>query len=131
MVSLKDHINKKGLNIDIVTGLPSVYGDKEHVEMIFSQLLSNATKFSSEKSVITIGYNDERFLTQNEGPGIKPENIERVFNIFFTTCRKTPNCTGAGLYITKKLVDLYGGYIRIENMIDNIISVELSLPIDQ
>nr|NIQ18351.1 two-component sensor histidine kinase [Candidatus Aenigmarchaeota archaeon] len=59
--------------------------------------------------------NDGEFYVQDEGSGIRRENLDKVFHIFFTTCDKDSNHTGAGLYITKKILELYDGSVRIDS----------------
>jgi signal transduction histidine kinase len=48
----------------------------------------------------------------DDGPGIAPDRIERVFEAYFTTKEKG---TGLGLAIVKHNVELYGGMVRVDS----------------
>jgi two-component system, OmpR family, sensor histidine kinase VicK len=100
-----------------------VYADKNRIQQVLSNLLSNALKFT-EDGVITI--NTEKFLDkinnnanneENEfvsikikdtGKGIDPEVLPRLFEKFAT---KSEKGTGLGLYISKNIIDAHGGKI--------------------
>ena len=100
-----------------------VYADKNRIQQVLSNLLSNALKFT-EDGVITI--NTEKFLDkinnnanneENEfvsikikdtGKGIDPEVLPRLFEKFAT---KSDKGTGLGLYISKNIIDAHGGKI--------------------
>lgn len=100
-----------------------VYADKNRIQQVLSNLLSNALKFT-EDGVITI--NTEKFLDKinnnannekNEfvsikikdtGKGIDPEVLPRLFEKFAT---KSDKGTGLGLYISKNIIDAHGGKI--------------------
>ena len=57
---------------------------------------------------------DRVFIIQvaDTGPGILPENLDKVFNPFFTT---RPEGMGLGLFVTQQIVHRYGGSIRVES----------------
>jgi signal transduction histidine kinase len=115
LVLLQLPIAEKQLALQIKNDLPQVYGHREHLVRIFNQILANAVMFSKERGKIIIGNNGSHFFVQDNGVGIKAENLKKVFTIFFTTCRKNPQCTGSGLFIIKKIIELYNGEIRVES----------------
>jgi len=96
--------------------MPPALAGREHLHYILSELLGNAAQFSREKSTIFIGFNNGEYFVRDEGIGISSEILDRVFTIFFTTRGKKSMCTGTGLYIVKRIVELYDGIIRIESM---------------
>jgi len=79
--------------------------------------LENAVKYSSsgDKIELTVDManNGVRTVVYNEGRGIAPENIDRIFEPFFRESRDKPG-TGLGLAIAKKLIERRGGYLRVE-----------------
>ena len=50
----------------------------------------------------------------DDGPGIAPDKIERIFEAYFTTKEKG---TGLGLAIVKHNVELYGGTVRVDSVL--------------
>ena len=50
----------------------------------------------------------------DDGPGIAPDKVERIFEAYFTTKEKG---TGLGLAIVKHNVELYGGTVRVESVL--------------
>ncbi|HEX7143412.1 MAG TPA: HAMP domain-containing sensor histidine kinase [Nitrososphaeraceae archaeon] len=122
--------NDKNTNIQLIYPQLSaeplfVYADKNRIQQVLSNLLSNALKFT-EDGVITI--NTEKFMdtvniNSNEnnkekefvsikikdtGKGIDPEVLPRLFEKFAT---KSDKGTGLGLYISKNIIDAHGGKI--------------------
>ncbi len=122
--------NNKNTNIQLIYPQLSaeplfVYADKNRIQQVLSNLLSNALKFT-EDGVITI--NTEKFMdivniNSNEnnkekefvsikikdtGKGIDPEVLPRLFEKFAT---KSDKGTGLGLYISKNIIDAHGGKI--------------------
>ncbi|MFW6138731.1 MAG: sensor histidine kinase, partial [Spirochaetota bacterium] len=127
MVPLQWSISQKKLDVKI-NKMPPIIADREHLLRLFNQLLSNAVKFSPSGKKIFAGFDKQEFYLRDEAGGIKPENLDRVFNIFFTTESKNTMSTGAGLYIAKKIVELYNGTIRIESKWGKGTTVYFKLP---
>jgi signal transduction histidine kinase len=66
----------------------------------------------------------------DDGPGASPEVLSRMFDPFYTT-RAAGSGTGLGLTVARKLMELHGGTIRIENRTDALdgLRVELLIPV--
>ena len=118
-------------NIDIKLhvdeNLPSTaYGDVTRIKQVYSNLLSNAVKFSNKNSIIDVnilldeGTKQLVCSVEDYGTGIAPENISKVFRSFeqadSSTTRKFGG-TGLGLPISKKLIEIMGGDIKVESML--------------
>jgi signal transduction histidine kinase/CheY-like chemotaxis protein len=116
------------LKFEIDGAVPQyIMGDSTHLTQIFMNLLGNAVKFTPEEGVITlsakmIGQGQEHlrleFSVRDTGIGIAPENIQKLFEPFEqedgSTMRKYGG-TGLGLTISKLLVELMDGTIRVES----------------
>ncbi|MDC0314653.1 HAMP domain-containing histidine kinase [bacterium] len=66
---------------------------------------------------------------KDKGPGIPPENLDLIFDAFFTT-KPTGSGTGLGLTIARKVIDLHEGIIQIDNRPDQtgtIVTIALLL----
>jgi PAS domain S-box-containing protein len=99
-----------------------VVADPFRLEQIISNLLSNASKYSPEGKTITLsaGCAEEgvTIAVADEGAGIAPENMERLFSTYFRSNDQATNAakgTGLGLYIVKTLAEAHGGRVRVES----------------
>jgi PAS domain S-box-containing protein len=119
------------LNLVVASDLPPVWGDRNRLVQIVTNLVSNAHKYSAESSHITLSA--ECIIRQggpipnmevihvavaDSGIGISPEDQQLLFQKFFRSgdekARHAPG-TGLGLSITKELVELQGGRIWFES----------------
>jgi signal transduction histidine kinase len=99
-----------------------VMGDRWRVEQALINLLSNASKFSPEGSTIRLtarsaGKNVE-WSVSDEGPGIAPEDMGRLFERFFTRRRDISGSSsgaGLGLPIALAVAQSHGGTIAVES----------------
>jgi signal transduction histidine kinase len=105
------------LNININT-------DGKWLGFIVKQLLDNAIKYSLPEKAIKI-YTEQMekeviLNIEDEGAGIKKEDIGRIFDKNFTGTngRKLYNSTGIGLYLSQKLAGKLGHYITVTSKYD-------------
>jgi signal transduction histidine kinase len=93
-----------------------IIADEDRIRQVIINLISNAIKFSPPDSEIRISIiesNEETiFSISDEGSGIPDDEIERIFDKFYT--RSTTDGTGLGLAICKGIVEAHGGKIRAE-----------------
>ncbi|HEX2913438.1 MAG TPA: HAMP domain-containing sensor histidine kinase [Chloroflexia bacterium] len=109
--------------IRVVQGenLPAVSADRSFLERIFTNLLSNALKYSPPGSPINITFAcDERevvITVTDQGQGIAPEEQERLFTRYYRTKSATANQAGLGLglYVTRTLVEAHNGRIWVDS----------------
>ena len=99
------------------THFPPLLMQRGHLSEILLNLLQNAREVLGEQGNIFItaacrpDYAVE-ISVRDDGPGIPPEKIERVFEAYYTTKEKG---TGLGLAIVKHNAELYGGSVRVES----------------
>jgi PAS domain S-box-containing protein len=112
-----------GENCAVVTHdpLPTVIADTSQLTQLFQNLINNAIKFRrKEPPRIHISAKQKRnewlFSVQDNGIGISPESLERIFMMFqrLHTGTEYPG-TGIGLAISKKIVERHGGRIWAES----------------
>ncbi|MEA2150670.1 MAG: hypothetical protein QOD69_2500 [Solirubrobacteraceae bacterium] len=95
-------------------------GDAERVHQVVSNLVENAVRFSPRPGLVTLRAAGNgatvSFAVEDEGPGIAPENLERVFERFRRGDGAPGGAGGAGLglAIARWIVDLHGGEIHAE-----------------
>jgi two-component system, OmpR family, sensor histidine kinase VicK len=102
-----------------------VIADKNRIIQVISNLLGNAIKFTKAGRILVqlrkrkgkkIADNNQLIVSvKNEGPGIDPSIMPRLFTKFAT---KSDKGTGLGLYISKSIIEAHGGKIWAENNSD-------------
>lgn len=120
------------LHLDLPTDLPLVLADKERMVQVLTNLLSNACKYSPEKTKVYVNiFTDQMVLVENMPPepviicsikdngyGISQEDLAKLFTKFFRSddpnIRKATG-TGLGLSITKGIVELHRGRLWAES----------------
>ena len=109
-----------------------VYADKNGVHDIFTNLLFNAFKFTSEGGQIKISANPKGEYILHEvrdtGIGIPGDKIGRIFDEFYQVENGKHGGTGLGLAITKRLVEEQGGKIWVESQLGKGSSFFFTLP---
>ena len=110
--------------------------DLTRIKQIMFNFLSNAFKFTPENKVIRIDItykNKNLYLSvQDEGIGLEPTTLKKIFNVFeqadTSTTRKYGG-TGLGLSISKKLAELMNGDILVESVHGKGSTFTLTLPV--
>ena len=96
-----------------------VYADPARLKQVLTNLVSNAVKFTTEGSIElhVVGENGRiRVGVTDTGPGIPPNDRERIFEPFFqSACGKSTAGAGLGLAIAQRLVRLMGGSLTVES----------------
>jgi two-component system phosphate regulon sensor histidine kinase PhoR len=100
----------------IAEGLPMVSVDAEKIDHVFTNLISNAVKWTPAGGSITVKcWADDAtvwFSVADTGLGIKPEHLPHIFERFFKTdAARSESGTGLGLSIARHIVDAHGGVI--------------------
>jgi PAS domain S-box-containing protein len=105
----------------ISPGMPTLQTKRLLLSQVFANLIGNAFKHhDSEDGSIRISSRKQgdfyEFAIADDGPGIAPEDRDRVFVIFqAANPQKNPDSSGIGLAIVKKIVETEGGTIRLES----------------
>ena len=101
--------------------LPTLVARKLLLSQVLSNLISNAIKHHDRSDgrieiAVTPKGNSYEFSVTDDGPGIAPDDREKVFGIFETLkSRDAQESTGIGLSIVKKIVETEGGQIVLES----------------
>jgi signal transduction histidine kinase len=124
---------QKGLTLD--TTLPDrlpFRTDPTKVRQILINLLGNAVKFTEAGKVAMVmdgGTDHVVFRVRDTGPGIAPEDLERVFEPFTQVHEfRAQGGTGLGLPVSRKLAHLLGGNLVVESLPGRGSTFTLSLP---
>ena len=112
---------RDSLGIDLPPGLPRVTADRRRAEQVLLNLLSNAARHSAESSTIRLSAERDgahvAFTVADDGVGIAPERLPRLFRRFSRADSEGTGSAGAGLglAICKGIVEAHGGRIRAES----------------
>ena len=114
--------------------LPPVFADANKVGQVFINLIHNAIKFSSPEGKIILSARVDRnrviFSVEDEGIGIEPQNLTRIFERFYKEDQaRSGQGTGLGLAIAKHIIESHGGRIWAENKSPHGSIFSFSLPI--
>jgi signal transduction histidine kinase len=96
---------------------PPLLMQRRHLSEVFMNLLKNAREALGEKGNVFITADCHRsnlieISIRDDGPGIPPDKVERIFEAYYTTKQ---GGTGLGLAIVKHNVELYGGTVRVKS----------------
>ncbi len=107
--------------ISLPSDLPAVYADPNKLHQIILNLVHNAIKFSPPHSTVDIEITSLRnreiqISVRDVGPGLAPEEIEKVFQPFYRAAATPKQAKGAGLGLTiaKLLVELHHSRLQVE-----------------
>lgn len=120
--------------------------DKEKMNKIITNLISNAFKYTEEGHIdVSIGVselmqNSENAISKqlnirisDTGVGMEPEYLDKIFERFFRiekADKNTPSGTGVGLHLVSEYVKLHGGEIEVESTVDKGSVFTVLLPIN-
>jgi CheY-like chemotaxis protein/nitrogen-specific signal transduction histidine kinase len=125
-------VNKKhlSLEVEVEDGLPAFRADQSKVKQVLYNLLSNAIKFTPEGGSIRVTARRASEIDVREGGkwieisvadtgiGLRPEDKDRIFGEFeqvHSSYARNQEGTGLGLALSRKLVELHGGWIWVES----------------
>jgi PAS domain S-box-containing protein len=119
--------------------LPKIRGDANQLEQVFLNLISNARdamERTERKKELTIaasllrhnGWNDVEVIVKDTGNGIPPENIDKIFEPFFST-KEVGQGTGLGLSICYGIIEAHGGRIEAESKVNEGTTFRVILPV--
>jgi signal transduction histidine kinase len=115
------------LKVDVAPETPDIVGDRDRIFQILGNLLSNAVKFTTSGRSVYVSARPGRsedgkkmvvFSIKDEGKGIPPEEMEKVFEKFYqvdSSATRSVGGTGLGLAIAREIVRLHGGRIWVES----------------
>ncbi len=97
--------------------LPLVMVDSDQMTQVFLNILINAIEASQQGGKVSVRLQTDssgrlQVVTEDSGEGVPRENIDKLFDPFFSTKKKG---TGLGLAIVKSIIEGHGGEIEVES----------------
>ena len=118
-------------NLETDPNLRTLWGDPHQIRQVLINLLSNAIHATNAEGEITIRLaSTDRGVTieiVDSGTGIPKENLERIFEPFFST--KAPGKgTGLGLFVSRDIIEKMGGKLTVESVVGEGACFRIDLP---
>ena len=130
-------IKKKGhkVNSFVTADVPPVYADKDDIERVVLNILTNSIKYTPDNGEIKIYvgfvYNDAYIKIFDNGIGIPEDDLSRIFERFYRVDKartREMGGTGLGLSIAKEILDKNGGSIDIKSKVGEGTEVVIRIP---
>ncbi len=129
-------LNDVALRRDLAPDLPIVQADSEQIKRVVVNLVDNAAEAMEKslrkeiwvRSALTPDHDLVEITIEDSGPGIPPEDKERLFLPYFSTKRSG---TGLGLAIVNRIIAEHHGSIRVEENFPTGTKFVIELPVDR
>ena len=131
-------IKRKNQNAQcfVTANVPKVYADKDGIERVILNILSNSIKYTPEggKIDLYVGYahNDAYVKIKDTGIGIPKEDLERIFERFYRVDKarsRQYGGTGLGLSIAKEIIEKNNGSLDIKSKVNEGTEVVIKIPV--
>lgn len=116
--SMREDLEKRSIVVRVDDDLGSVHANQTQMHQLFSNLIDNAVKHNPGRDLkIKVSFlgddgdGGHRYLFRDNGSGVAPENMDKIFQPFYSGT----NETGIGLATVAKIVKVYGGSITAYN----------------
>ena len=135
--NLQIEMDKKKQKVEcfVTANVPAVYADKDGIERVVLNILSNSVKYTGEGGTIKIYvgfvYNDAYIKVIDNGIGIPEADLNRIFERFYRVDKARTRAmggTGLGLSIAKEILDKNGGRIDIKSKANEGTEVVITIP---
>jgi len=136
---LQVEATKKQISFSVhAEGNPIVSANREHIRQIWTNLISNAIRYTPEggRVSVSMAMRDRSVdgAVQDTGIGIAPEDQPKIFDEFYrtkTAKEMVTGGTGLGLAIVKRIVETYGGSLHMESEVGKGSRFEFTLPLSE
>jgi two-component system sensor histidine kinase KdpD len=132
---MEDRLRGREVRTSVPRDLPLVPFDPALIEQVLINLLENATKYTPAGSPIDVSAqgneDDVAVEVADRGPGVAPENAERVFDKFYRVQEGEGGGAGLGLTICRGIVSAHGGRIWVEERPGGGALFRFTLPLER
>lgn len=132
--SLNKPASDAGVSIEVDPQPAVVTGDQARLRQLVMILVDNAIRHSPSGGRVKVAVRSDSagatLSVEDQGPGIRPEDLPHVFERFYRAASAPGGGTGLGLAIAKWIVDRHGGRIEVANRAAGGASFTVNLPAD-
>jgi two-component system sensor histidine kinase KdpD len=128
---------KSRVEVQLPDSLPMVCVDFVQMARAIENLLDNALAYSSQDTPVrmgaSVGEGVFNIWVEDEGPGIRPDEREKIFEKFYRgeSSSRSSSGTGLGLAVTREIVRYHGGRIWVEDIVPHGARFVISLPLEE
>ena len=135
---LRLHAEEKGmlLTTDNADDIPPILADRERLTQVLTNLVHNALRYTPSGTRIMIAARSApggvEISVSDNGPGIPPESLPRLFERFWRAEKSRSRATGGsglGLAVVKQLVEAHGGRVTVHSVLGEGTRFSVSLPL--
>ena len=134
IADLEGQITERRVHIGVQADMPFVYCDELAIYQVFLNLISNAVKYLGKQAEPTVFIGckaeaaDDEFFVKDNGIGIAPENLQKVFRPFRRLHDIEVDGIGIGLSAVKKIIEKHGGRIWVQSKVSEGSTFYFTLP---
>jgi len=127
-------LSRRGIAVerDYAPDLPPIPVDPAQMEQVFLNMIVNAAQATPYDGRLTVSTrhvgNEIHIAFADTGCGIPPENLDKIFEPYFTT-KPSGEGTGLGLYVCRNIITKHGGTIEVESEVDVGTTFTIKLPL--
>lgn len=120
------------LELEASAGLPDIRGDHDRLVQVLDNLIGNALKFSGKGARVVVGIRRQGdhvlFAIADSGPGLRPDQIEHLFERFWQAERHDRRGSGLGLTLVKAIIDAHHGAIWVDSRVGSGTTFYFTVP---
>ncbi|HYE68386.1 MAG TPA: ATP-binding protein [Anaerovoracaceae bacterium] len=133
--NFETEFRNKNLNVTVAGGCPEIFADRDRINQVLMNLISNAVKYTPAGGEIRITLSETEdsivFSIEDTGSGIPETEIPYIFERFYRADKSRNRLTGGsgiGLAIVKSIVTAHGGTVDVESRVDKGSCFMITLP---
>ncbi len=137
VIRVDANAHKHKLSLSVAPDMPNIDADKERIEQVLINVLSNSVKYTPDGGTINVNAyvldkSTIEITVKDNGIGIPKEDAKRIFERFYRVEKSRTSETGGtglGLAIAKEIVTAHGGTIEIESQLGEGTEIIIRLPL--
>ncbi len=127
------NMRQQVLKIEADQDLGGMFGDRGRMIQVFSNLLSNASKYSPNGSTVRlkakVGSDNMHVEVIDEGIGISDEDLDHIFEMFWRADNPDVEGAGIGLVLAKQIIEGHGGKISVSSVVGEGTTMSFEIPL--